>query len=72
MGQITIKKGFQRQWVTKYLRVTLVFVWDSALREKFNFFFFFNLLLVSASFHFGVRRGAGLWAIVLWTLADTS
>ena len=27
------------QSFTKYLRLTLVFIWNSALREKFNFCF---------------------------------
>ena len=29
----------QLQWFTKYLRLTLIFMWNSALREKFNFYF---------------------------------
>ena len=31
---------------TKYLRQTLVFIWNSALREKFNFCFWRDFLLV--------------------------
>ena len=30
---------FQRQLYTKYLRQTQVFMWNSALREKFNIYF---------------------------------
>ena len=30
---------FQRQSFKEYLRQTLVFMWNSALREKFNFYF---------------------------------
>ena len=30
---------FQRQSLTKYLRQTAVFMWNSALQEKFNFYF---------------------------------
>ena len=37
--KIESKTGFQRQSVTKYLRLTVVFTCNSALREKFNFFF---------------------------------
>ena len=36
-GDLEAKKCFQRQSFTKYLRLTLVFMWISALREKFNF-----------------------------------
>ena len=34
-GELELKKSFQRQSFTRYLRLTLVFVADSALREKF-------------------------------------
>ena len=37
--ELESKAGFQRESVTKYLRLTLVLVWNSALREKFNFYF---------------------------------
>ena len=43
--KVNIKKDFsecickQLQPVTKYLRLTLVFTWNSALQEKFNFNF---------------------------------
>ena len=36
-GKLESKNGFQKQPVTKYLRLTLVFLKSSALREKFNF-----------------------------------
>ena len=36
-AEIQPKKGFQRQSFTKYLRLTLFFMSDSALRLKFNF-----------------------------------
>ena len=36
--ELDLKKGFQRQSFTKYLRLTLVFMQNSALREKFNFY----------------------------------
>ena len=38
-GELESKKGFQRKPFTKYLRLTLVFRWNSALPEKFNFYF---------------------------------
>ena len=38
-GDLVSKKGFQRQSVTKYLRLTLVFMLNSAQGEKLNFFF---------------------------------
>ena len=38
-GKLEAKKCFQRQSCPKYLRVPLVFMWNSALREKFSFCF---------------------------------
>ena len=38
-GKFESKKGFQRQTVTKYLRLTLVFMSNSALRERFKCYF---------------------------------
>ena len=37
--------------LTKYLRQTLVFAWNSALREKFNFFFWGDSYKCWQSFH---------------------
>ena len=46
------KKCFQRQPFRKYLRITLVSMWNSALRQKFNFSFsrFFLLVLTKFSY----------------------
>ena len=38
-GELKSKPGFQRQSVTKYLRLTLVFTQNSSLWVKFNFYF---------------------------------
>ena len=38
-GKLEAKYCFQRQSWPKYMRQTLVLVWNSALREKFNFNF---------------------------------
>ena len=38
-GELEAKSCFQRQPFAKCLRQTLVFLWNSALREKFNFYF---------------------------------
>ena len=38
-GQVWVWLMYNRQSFTKYLRQTLVFMWDNALREKFNFYF---------------------------------
>ena len=38
-GKLKTKSGFQRQSVTKYVRLTLVFRWKSALQEKFDGYF---------------------------------
>ena len=37
---------------TRYLRLTLVFMWNSALREKFKFLFFKSFLQVLTKFSF--------------------
>ena len=36
---LEVKKCFQRQSFTKYLELTLVFMGNSALREKYSFCF---------------------------------
>ena len=38
-GDLERKKSFQRQQLTKYLRLTQVFMIKSAQREKFNLYF---------------------------------
>ena len=38
-GELKAKNCFQKQSFTKYLRLTLVFMWNRALREKFDFCF---------------------------------
>ena len=38
-GELEAKQCFQRESCTKYLRQTLGFIWNSILREKFNFYF---------------------------------
>ena len=37
--ELQIKNSLQRQSWTKYIRQTLVFMWNSALWENFNFYF---------------------------------
>ena len=32
------ERPFGLQWLTKYLRLTLVFMWNSAQPERFNFY----------------------------------
>ena len=39
LGQLKARNCLQRQSLTKYLRQTLVFMLNNALREKFNFSF---------------------------------
>ena len=51
-GDLEFKKGFQGQSVTKYMRLTLVFMLNSSLREKFNCYFFGTFLLVLTKFLF--------------------
>ena len=51
-GVLEAKNCFQRQALTKYLRKSLVFMWNSALWEKFNFYFQRVFLLVLTKFSF--------------------
>ena len=37
--KLKAKECFENQSLTKYLRLTIVFMWKSALWEKFNFSF---------------------------------
>ena len=55
-GNLESKKSFQRQSVTKYLRLTLVFMWNSALWENLiaNFEDFFASI---KKFHFDRETG---------------
>ena len=39
-GDLESRGDFQRQSVTKYLRLTLVYTGNSTLQEKFNCYFF--------------------------------
>ena len=50
------------QFRTKYLRQTLAFMWNSALREKFNFHFYGVLCWCWQKFSFWT----GHYAIILW------
>ena len=45
------------QSFTVYLGLSLLFVWNSALREKFNFYFLRAFLLVLTKFLFDNSRG---------------
>ena len=51
-GELESRNGFHLQSFTKYLRPTLVFMGNSALREKFKFLFFKRFLLVLTKFSF--------------------
>ena len=48
--ELETQKCFQRQSFTKYVRLTLVSMSNSALREKFNFCFSRVFLLVLTKF----------------------
>ena len=50
----------QRQPFTKCLRQTLFFMWNRALREKFNFFFLSSFLLILAKYLF-CEKNLALW-----------
>ena len=51
--ELESKTGFQRQSFPKYLRLILVSTWNSALREKFNFYCSRNSCYNWQNFHFG-------------------
>ena len=53
----TKKQYLQRQSQTKYCRLTLVFIRNSTLREKFNFFF--QEFFASIDKNFILSRGLG-------------
>ena len=38
-GELAPAIGFEKQPVAKYLKLTLVFMWSSTLRESFDFRF---------------------------------
>ena len=49
-SQLTISAFMELQPWTKYLRKAVVFIWNSAAWEKFNFFFHQYYLIVFDSF----------------------
>ena len=57
--------------VTKYLRQTLAFMWNSALREKFSFCFFRRFLLTLTKFRKG-DWALGNNSIKFWDFPDIS
>ena len=68
MGFLEIYENFQSnlRQLTRYLRLTLVFMWNCSLWEGFNFCFSRVFCYCWQSFHFA--RGTGSWAIILWSL----
>ena len=57
--------------IHKYLRQNLVFMWDSALREKFSFWFFKRFLLVLTKFSFRQKdRALGNNSMKFWDFPD--
>ena len=70
--EIEIKRSFQRQSFTKYLRLTLAFRWSSSLHEKFNLFFkSFSLVLIK--FWLWQEDWAlGYHSVKFWDFSDIS
>ena len=61
------------QLFTKYFRQTVVFMWNSTLREKFIFFFFRRFLLVLLKFTFREQDQAlGNNSMKFWCFHDIS
>ena len=57
----------------KHLRPTLVFMWNSALRQKFNFCFSVRFLLVLTKFSFWEGDwGLGNNSMKIWHVCDIS
>ena len=61
--ELESKKCLQRQYLTEYLRVALVFVWGGTQRGGGW------LISVFRGFCAGVGGGTGRWAFVLWIRA---
>ena len=64
---LPFQKRNVKQWckenlrsVTKYLRLTLVFMWNSALREKFNCYFWDIFATINKIFILAGRLGTSL------------
>ena len=53
--KILTRKCFQKQSFTKFLRLTLVFMWNSPLREKLNFCFSIVFCWYWRNFHFDMK-----------------
>ena len=51
-GKLEARSCLQRQPFTKYSRQTIVFMWNSELREKVQFLFFSSFLLILTKFSF--------------------
>ena len=58
LGELEAKKLFLIQSFTNYLRLSLVFMWNSALQKKFNFCFSRVFLLALTKFLFWQRGWA--------------
>ena len=64
-------KCLQRQSSSKYRRQTLVLLWNSALQEKFNFYFSTVFLLVLRKFSFWEEDSAiGYNSIKWWDFSN--
>ena len=58
-GELEEKQCFQRQSFTKYLRKALVSMWNSKIRETFNFYFSAVFCWYQQSFYF--EKWPGHW-----------
>ena len=57
--------------ITKHLRQTLIFMWNSALREKFNFCFSWDFYLEHTSYSFREEDWAlGIYSVKFWDFPD--
>ena len=64
-GKFKVRNPFQWQSFTKYLRQTLVFMWNSAVPKICNFCFSWEFYYYWHNFRF--RRRTECYTIVLWS-----
>ena len=59
-GKLEAKECFKRQSFTKYSRLTLNFMWNNAILEKFNFYFWRGFPSTNKIFNLAGGLGTGL------------
>ena len=65
LAWVKIKKRFSETSLLLYLRIILIFMWNNALREKFNFYFSKAFCWYWRGFPFW-GRGSWVLSAILW------